>query len=139
LIVALRFGIHLYYGIGYAAVIVVPWMIGAWLLYRAIGTIWPLIIGHALYDAALLTTMRTSQAWASPALWTVAWIGAVLVLATVARWRIRHAGSRPPGRRHRFTVDSLRARARSTTDRQGTSASESVGYRAESGRSMGGY
>jgi len=61
---------------------VVPWMIGAWLLYRAVGTIRPLIIGHALYDAALLTTMRTSQAWVSPILWTVASIGAALLLAT---------------------------------------------------------
>jgi len=94
LIVALRLGIHLYYGIGYAAVMVVPWMLGAWLLYRAIGTIWPLIVGHALYDAALLTTMRTSQAWVSPALWTVASIGAALLLATVMRWRTRPAGSR---------------------------------------------
>ncbi len=34
--------------IGYAAMLVAPWMIGAWLLYRAFGTIWPLIIGHAL-------------------------------------------------------------------------------------------
>ncbi|MGI8416272.1 MAG: hypothetical protein ACR2P2_08745 [Nakamurella sp.] len=48
MIVVLRLGIHLYYGIGYAAAMVVPWMIGAWLLYRAIGTIWPLIIGHVL-------------------------------------------------------------------------------------------
>ncbi len=64
---------------------VVPWLLGAWLLYRAIGTIWPLIIGHALYDAALLTTMRTGHTWPYTALQIAAGIGAILLVTTVAR------------------------------------------------------
>ncbi len=86
LVIALRFGIHLYYGVGFAAVLAIPWIIGAWLLYRAIGTIWPLIIGHTLYDAAVFTMMRTDELWVSPALWVVALVGGVLLLATVRRW-----------------------------------------------------
>lgn len=87
LIIALRYGIHLYYGVGYAAVFVVPWMIGAWLLYRAIGTIWPLIIGHALYDAAQFTTLRTGHTWAYTALQITAAIGALLLVRTIDRAR----------------------------------------------------
>jgi len=89
LIVALRLGIHLYYGVGYAAVTVVPWMLGAWLLYRAIGTIWPLIIGHTLYDAALLTVMRTGHTWPYTALQIATGIGTILLAATIARWANR--------------------------------------------------
>ncbi len=85
LIVALRLGIHLYYGIGYAAIRVVPWLIGAWLLYRAIGSIWPLIIGHTLYDAALLTTMRTDHTWPYTALQIATAIGTIPLATTVAR------------------------------------------------------
>jgi hypothetical protein len=85
LIVALRLGIHLYYGIGYAAVMVVPRMLGAWLLCRAIGAIWPLIVGHVLYDAALLTVMRTGHTWPYTALQIAAGIGAILLVTTVAR------------------------------------------------------
>lgn len=40
-------GIHVCYWVGFAAVLVVPWIVAAWLLYGAIGTVWPLIIGHA--------------------------------------------------------------------------------------------
>src|SRR5664279_3540120 len=47
-VLVLRSGIHLYYGWG--GVFVVPWMIGAVLLYRALRSIWPLVIGHIIYD-----------------------------------------------------------------------------------------
>lgn len=89
LVIALRFGIHVYYGLGFAAVMVVPWMIGAWLLYRAAGSIWPLIIGHALNDAALVVVMRTQQAWVYTAVQGAAAVGAVLLIAAAARWAIK--------------------------------------------------
>jgi hypothetical protein len=89
LVIALRFGIHVYYGYGFAAVMVVPWMIGAWLLYRAVGSIWPLIIGHAVNDAPLVVVMRTQQTWVYTALQVTAAAGAVLLIATAARWAIR--------------------------------------------------
>lgn len=89
LVIALRFGIHVYYGLGFAAVMVVPWMIGAWLLYRAVGSIWPLIIGHAVNDAALVVVMRTQQAWVYTAVQVTAAVGAVLLIATAVRWAIR--------------------------------------------------
>ena len=89
LVIALRFGIHVYYGLGFAAVMVVPWMIGAWLLYRAVGSIWPLIIGHVLNDAALVVVMRTQQVWVYTAVQVAAAIGAGLLIATAARWAIK--------------------------------------------------
>jgi len=94
LVIALRFGIHVYYGVGFAAVLVVPWIVAAWLLYRAIGTVWPFIIGHALCDVASFTMMRAGQVWVSPTLWTVASIGGVLLLATVMRWGISQSRGR---------------------------------------------
>jgi len=89
LVIALRFGIHVYYGLGFAAVMVVPWMIGAWLLYRAVGSIWPLIIGHVLNDAGLVVVMRTQQVWVYTAVQVAAAIGAGLLIATAARWAIK--------------------------------------------------
>ncbi len=93
LVIALRFGIHLYYGVGFAAIMVVPWMVAARLLYRAIGSIWPLIIGHGLFDAALGITHRTGQRWPAVALYAAAGIGVLLVVCTIWR-KMRSAGAR---------------------------------------------
>src|SRR5664279_6286175 len=48
LIFVLRSGIDLYCGWG--GVSVVSWMIGAVLLYRAVRSVWPLVIGPIIYD-----------------------------------------------------------------------------------------
>ena len=48
LIFVLRSGIDLYCGWG--GVSVVSWMIGAVLLDRAVRSVWPLVIGHIIYD-----------------------------------------------------------------------------------------
>ena len=47
-VIVLRAGIHLYYG--WTMLFVIPWMVGAVLLFRALGSVWPLVIGHAAYD-----------------------------------------------------------------------------------------
>lgn len=37
---------------------VVPWMLGAWLIFRIAGTIWPLIIGHITFDIYVAALTR---------------------------------------------------------------------------------
>jgi TRAP-type C4-dicarboxylate transport system permease small subunit len=80
-------------------------MIGAWLLNRAIGTIWPLI-GHALYDAAQFTALRTGHAWAYTALPITAAIGALLLVQTIAlARRFKDCPTATPDRRHQRPAD----------------------------------
>lgn len=54
--IILRAGIHLYYGFG--AFVVIPWMIGAVLLAGMAGSVWPLVLGHAIFDIAFFTESR---------------------------------------------------------------------------------
>jgi len=55
-VVLARVGIHLYYGWG--VLLVLPWMIGAYLLYQVTRSIWPAIIGHAIYDLVTFANNR---------------------------------------------------------------------------------
>ena len=57
LVVVLRWTIHAYYGWG--SLFVLLWIPACYALYRAAGSIWPLIAAHALYDALLFS----SDAW----------------------------------------------------------------------------
>ena len=52
----LRLGIHLYYGWGSAFVL--PWMVGALAVLWFGGSIWPLVIGHAMYDSVVSVANR---------------------------------------------------------------------------------
>ena len=47
----LRLSIHVYYGWG--MLFVVPWIVGAYFLWRRVRSVWPFVLGHALYDAVL--------------------------------------------------------------------------------------
>ena len=47
----LRLSIHVYYGWG--MLFVVPWIFGAYFLWRRVRSVWPFVLGHALYDALL--------------------------------------------------------------------------------------
>lgn len=75
---AVRVGIHLYYGWG--ALFVLPWMAGTLLLYRAVGLIWPFIVGHAVYDALAFTGNMGLRA-PHQALASIAQVGLVLAVA----------------------------------------------------------
>ncbi len=48
LVIALRLVIHIYYGWG--SLFVLLWIPARYALYRASGSIWPLIVAHAVYD-----------------------------------------------------------------------------------------
>ena len=58
-VIVLRAGIHLYYS--WTMLVVIPWMVGAVLLYRSLGSIWPLVIGHIAYDILLDLWNRIPQ------------------------------------------------------------------------------
>src|SRR5664280_2393832 len=89
LVLALRSGIHLYYGWG--GVFVVPWMIGAVLLYRALRSIWPLVIGHIIYD--ILVDLRNRLPLLNDviavALWGFVVAGVLIVVLSIIRRRQR--------------------------------------------------
>ena len=82
---ALRFAMHLYYGWGSLAA--APWVVGGFLLYRAAGTIWPLVIGHAMYD----TLTNVDHFWterATSAMTAFMWLAGLIVCASLVR-RVR--------------------------------------------------
>ena len=58
--VVIRLGIHLYYGWGSAFVL--PWIVAAFAVLWFGGSIWPLVIGHAIYDAAISVANRIPSA-----------------------------------------------------------------------------
>ena len=54
--IAMRGAFHIYYGPG--ALFVVPWMCGAYLLYRRCPLLWPFVLAHGSYD--VLVTLADS-------------------------------------------------------------------------------
>ena len=93
LLTGLRLSIHLYYGAG--ALFVVLWIPAAYLLYRAIRSIFPLICGHIVYDL-LATTEERSPAVHTPALALLVGLGVLgsaLLVGSAAR-HLTPAGSR---------------------------------------------
>jgi len=96
LLTGLRLSIHLYYGAG--SVFVVLWIPAAYLLYRATGSILPLILGHIVYDL-LATTVQRSPALHTPALALLAGLavtGAALLAGSAARYLITPRRAVPP-------------------------------------------
>ncbi len=47
-----------FYGKDSDLLLVLPWMIGAYLLYQVTRSIWPAIIGHAIYDLVTFANNR---------------------------------------------------------------------------------
>ena len=101
LLTGLRLSIHLYYGAG--SVFVMLWIPAAYLLYRATGSILPLMLGHIVYDL-LATTAQRSPALHTPALILLAGLavlGSALLAGSAARYlttrRRRCAGCRRSG------------------------------------------
>lgn len=96
LLTGLRLSIHLYYGAG--SLFVVLWIPAAYLLYRATGSIAPLMLGHIVYDL-LATTIQRSPALHTPALVVLAGLavaGSALLAGSAARYLTTGRRSRPP-------------------------------------------
>lgn len=89
LLIALRLLVHLYYLWG--SLFVLLWVPGAYLVYRWARSIWPLVIGHCVYDWLALTgaafprTARVVDA--------VLWVAAGCAVATLATTSRRAARS----------------------------------------------
>ena len=82
-LVALRWLVHLYYLWG--SVFVVVWAPGAYLLYRWVGSVWPLVLGHCFYDwlsIAGRTYPRLSHVF-GVAVWSCAAAGFVAIVMSV--------------------------------------------------------
>ena len=89
-LVAMRCAIHLYYGwIGVATVAI--WAAAAIALFELAGTVWPLIIAHALYDAAafLDTRVPAAEPVITALFWIIATAGTVLLVLTLSQLRSR--------------------------------------------------
>jgi len=95
LVIALRLAIHTYYGWG--SLFVLLWIPAGYALYRAAGSIWPLIVAHTVYDWIQFSI----DAW--PAVkdllvlvnLSTALLGAIVALVGYNRyWRDRQAGRR---------------------------------------------
>lgn len=91
-----RLSIHLYYGA--SSVFVVLWIAAAYLLYRATGSIAPLMLGHIVYDL-LATTVQRSPVLHTPALVLLAGLavlGSALLAGSAARWSAIRRRAIPP-------------------------------------------
>lgn len=107
-LIVLRWLIHLYYLWG--SVFVVAWAPGAYLLYRWVGSVWPLIVGHWLYDGLALAARvypRVSRPL-DTTLWVLAACGVVAIAVSLGRhlvWSVPM--TRGTRRRRRAAVGSL--------------------------------
>jgi hypothetical protein len=87
--IALRIAFHVY--LGWDCLFVLPWMVGAFALYRWCSLVWPFVIGHGLAD--VLQTLQTyggrGTADSAQAVLIVATASAALAAAMVLRPRLR--------------------------------------------------
>jgi hypothetical protein len=60
LMIVMRGAFHVYYGPG--ALFVIPWMCGAYLLYRRCALLWPFILAHGAYDVLVTLTDNAPHA-----------------------------------------------------------------------------
>lgn len=84
-LVSLRLLVHLYYLWG--SVFVLAWVPSGYLLYRWVGSVWPLVIGHWCYDWLALAG-QTYPGLSRPlgaVLWVLAAVGVVAIVTSL--WR----------------------------------------------------
>lgn len=84
-LITLRWLVHLYYLWG--SVFVLAWVPGVYLLYRWVGSVWPLVVGHWLYDWLALAG-RAYRGLSRPlgaVLWVLVLVGVVAIVMSVAR------------------------------------------------------
>ena len=60
LMIVMRGAFHVYYGPG--ALFVIPWMCGAYLLYRRCPLLWPFVLAHGAYDVLVTLTDSAPRA-----------------------------------------------------------------------------
>jgi hypothetical protein len=60
LVIVMRGAFHVYYGPG--ALFVIPWMCGAYLLYRRCPLLWPFVLAHSAYDVLVTLTDNAPHA-----------------------------------------------------------------------------
>lgn len=90
-VVAVRVYGHLWMGFPAVLVTVLPWMAGAWFIFRMTGTVWPLIIGHVVYDVFVFAMGRTpdNNYWTGAGLVVIGLVGAWITAKWT--WRMRPA------------------------------------------------
>ena len=94
-LVALRWLVHLYYLWG--SLFVLVWVPGVYLLYRWVGSVWPLIVGHWLYDwfATAGQTYPGLSRLLAAVLWAFAISGVVAIIISLSRYPLPRLGKRP--------------------------------------------
>ena len=107
LLVTLRLLVHLYYLWG--SLFVLVWVPGAYLVYRWVGSVWPLVLGHWIFDWLAVTAAafpRTAGV-VDAVLWVIAGCGVVVSVTAATAWRraarpsscsVRSSASRPARR-----------------------------------------
>lgn len=92
LLIVMRGAFHVYYGPG--VVFVIPWMCGAYLLYRRCPLLWPFVLAHGTYDVLVNLTdngATTASVTATVIQDTLAILG-TLIAARVALTHLRTRG-----------------------------------------------
>lgn len=93
LVIVMRLAFHVYYGPVAAALFVVPWMCGAYVLYRRCPLLWPFVLAHGTYDVLVTLNERTPHAAAAAATViqdTLASLGVLVAVYAVARHLSTH-------------------------------------------------
>lgn len=88
LLVILRMSYHVYYGVG--ALVLLPWAFLSVIYYRRYRRLWPLIIGHALWDIYAIVSSTSAVAQVVGLGMTALLVAAAAVVATVRWLRVRH-------------------------------------------------
>ena len=86
--IVMRLAFHVYYGPVAAALFVVPWMCGAYLLYARCPLLWPFVLAHGTYDVLVTLNDNASHAAAAAAtviLDTLAILGVLVAIYAAAR------------------------------------------------------
>jgi hypothetical protein len=97
LMIVMRLAFHVYYGPIAAALFVVPWMCGAYLLYRRCPLLWPFVLAHGAYDVLVTLNDNASHAAAVAATLiqdTLAILGVLVALYLVVRHLHTHGPRR---------------------------------------------
>lgn len=96
LLLTLRWLVHLYYGWG--SLFVLFWVVGVYVLYRWVGSVWPLVLGHAAYDCVVSVEHAYAGVTAvlDRVLWLVAALGAVAIAASLVAQRQAATVARRP-------------------------------------------
>lgn len=96
-VVGLRMLGHSYWGS--LIIAVVPWMAGAWIIYRICGTVWPLLVGHIVFDVLIAVDARLPWSSASTIYYVTVYVGLVAFIGLIAVHIGRRRASWLPGRR----------------------------------------